>query len=91
MKKVKSFFGKVWRGIKKPFGFIKRKTEPAREFMKTGRAGGMIAELFLAVAFMFWIFDGMTNNKLPWLVMFLVTTIILLLSVGLLNLILKII
>ena len=91
MKKVKSFFGKLWRGIKKPFGFIKRKTEPAREFMKTGRAGGMIAELFLAVAFMFWIFDGMTNNKLPWLVMFLVTTIILLLSVGLLNLILKII
>lgn len=90
MKKVKFFLGKVWRGIKKPFGFIKRKTEPAREFMKTGRACGMIAELFLAVAFMFWIFDGMTNNKLPWPVMFLVTTIILLLSIGLLNLLLKI-
>ena len=90
MKKVKSFFGKVWKGIKKPFGFVKRKTEPAREFMKKGRAGGMIAELILSIAFMFWLFDGLTNNKLPWLVMFLVTTIILLLSVELLNLVLKI-
>ena len=90
MKKVKSFFVKFWGGIKKPFGFIKRKTEPAREFLKAGRAGGMIAEFILAVAFMFWIFDGMTNNKLPWPVMIFITTIVLLLTVGLLNLILKI-
>ena len=90
MKKVKSFFAKFWGGIKKPFGFIKKKTEPAREFLKAGRAGGMIAELILAVAFMFWIFDGMTNNKLPWPVMIFITTIVLLLTIGLLNLILKI-
>ena len=48
---VKNFFKKVWSGIKKPFGFIKRKTEPAREFMRSGRKGGMILELILAALF----------------------------------------
>lgn len=62
---MKKFFGKVWCGIKKPFSFIKRKTAPAREFMKEGRPGGMILEAALGILFTGWVIGSMTYWKLP--------------------------
>lgn len=70
---IKNFFKKVWGGIKKPFAFIKRKTEPAREFMKKGRTGAIIMEVLLASQFFTWIISSYTYDKYPWLLMFIIT------------------
>ena len=65
---MKKFFKKVWGGIKKPFSFIKRKTAPARNFMKAGRPGGMIAEALTGILFTGWVVGESFNEKLPvWL------------------------
>jgi hypothetical protein len=58
--------------IKKPFSFIKRKTQPAREFMKSGRAGAMILELILASQFSWWILDSYTYNKFNAVLIFII-------------------
>ena len=58
---IKDFFKKVWGGIKKPFGFIKRKSEPAREFMKSGRTGAIIMEVLLASQCLTWIIRSYTD------------------------------
>lgn len=87
----KNIFKKIWGGIKKPFGFIKRKSEPAREFMKKGRAGGMILELTLASQFMIWMIDSYTNNKFPDAVVFFIGAAILALLTELTTLLLKLV
>ncbi|MBQ9608830.1 MAG: hypothetical protein IJV15_05205 [Lachnospiraceae bacterium] len=89
--KIKAFFKKIIGGIKKPFGFIKRKTEPAREFMRTGRAGGMIAELIVSALFMCWIIDSGTYGKVPLVINYILTVVLLALSAEVLNLVLKIV
>ena len=87
----KNIFKKIWGGIKKPFGFIKRKTQPAREFMKSGRAGGMILELILASQFLWWITDSYTYNKYNAVIIFLVGMAILVISTELITLLFKLI
>lgn len=62
---MKKFFKKLWSGIKKPFGFIKRKTAPARDFMKAGRPGGMILEVALGILFTGWVIGSATYWKTP--------------------------
>lgn len=62
---MKKFFKKIGRVISKPFRFIKRKTEPARKFMKEGRPGGMIAEAALGIIFTGWVIGSMVYEKLP--------------------------
>ena len=70
---IGNFFKKVWSGIKKPFGFIKRKSEPAREFMKSGRTGAIIMEVLLASQFFTWIISSYTYDKYPWILMFIIS------------------
>ena len=62
---MKKFFRKVWAGIKKPFSFIKRKTKPAREFMKAGRPGGMIMNAAVGILFTSWAIGEFSYGKLP--------------------------
>lgn len=50
--------GKLKRLISKPVEYIKRKTKAPGEFMKAGRAGGMIALAILSTRFIFWIVKG---------------------------------
>ena len=42
---------RIWKQIKRPFGFIKRKTEKPRGSLRAGRAGAMILEMVLAGQF----------------------------------------
>ena len=88
---VKNFFKKVWSGIKKPFGFIKRKTEPAREFMRSGRKGGMILELILAALFGTWILYETAFGKIPYILCFLILAAIIFIGINLVTLALKIV
>lgn len=74
--KKKNIFKKIWGSIKKPFAFIKRKTEPAREFMKSGRAGAMILELILATQFLWWIADSYTYNKYNAVLIFIISAVL---------------
>ena len=73
VKAKKNIFKRIWGGIKKPFGFIKRKSEPAREFMKSGRAGAMILEFILASQFCWWIIDSYTYNKFNAILIFIIS------------------
>ena len=73
VKAKKNIFKRIRGGIKKPFGFIKRKSEPAREFMKSGRAGAMILELVLASQFCWWIIDSYTYNKFNAILIFIIS------------------
>ena len=86
---MKALLRKVWGGIKKPFGFIKRKTAPAREFMKQGRAGGMIAEMVMATLLNGWMIVSYTYNKYPAVLCCLVMAVLLVLFAEVLNLVLK--
>ena len=88
---IKRFFKKVWGGIKKPFGFIKRKSEPAREFMKKGRTGAIIMELLLASQFFTWIISSYTNDQYPWILMFIITCVMWVIITELTSLIIKLI
>ncbi|MBQ7275478.1 MAG: hypothetical protein IJR15_08480 [Clostridiales bacterium] len=85
----KNIFKKIWSGIKKPFGFIKRKSKPAREFMKSGRAGGMILELLLASQFCWWIIDSYTYNKYNAVLIFFISMAFVAIITELCTLILK--
>ncbi len=88
---IKNFFRKVWGGIKKPFGFIKRKSEPAREFMKKGRTGAIILELLLASQFFTWIISSYTYDKYPWILMFIITCLFWVIIAELSSLVVKLI
>ena len=87
----KNIIKKIWGGIKKPFGFIKRKSAPAREFMKKGRAGGMILELILGSQFMIWMIDSYTNNKIPDAAIFFIGAAFLALCTELTTLLFKLV
>lgn len=88
---IKNFFKKVWGSIKKPFGFIKRKSEPAREFMKKGRTGAIILELLLASQFFTWIISSYTYDKYPWILMFIITCLLWVIIAELSSLVVKLI
>ncbi len=88
---IKNFFRKVWGSIKKPFGFIKRKSEPAREFMKKGRTGAIILELLLASQFFTWIISSYTYDKYPWILMFIITCLFWVIIAELSSLVVKLI
>jgi|GEM_PF-31167 hypothetical protein len=66
--------------------FVKRKTAPAREFMREGRVGGMIAEMSLAALLNGWILSSMFFHKLPGFLCCLIAAIVLVLSAELLSL-----
>ena len=88
---MKKFFKKIWGGIKKPFSFIKRKTAPARAFMKSGRPGGMILELALGVFFYGWAVRSMLYEKIPMWASYLIVAVLFLLIAELGSLLLKLI
>ena len=90
-KEKKNIFKKIWGGIKKPFGFIKRKTEPAREFMKKGRTGAIILELLLASQFFTWIISSYTYDKYPWILMFIITCLLVVITAELFALLIKLV
>ena len=81
---------KIKKQLKRPFEFIKRKTEKSREFMKAGRAGAMIAELLLSAQFYYWIVDEFTLKKLPPVLGILIAMIIPVLISELINLAIRI-
>ena len=71
--------------------FIKRKTTPAKEFMRAGIPGGMIA-LTLLVSLMNAEFIGdYVFNKIPWIICSLITSVIFVAVAELINLVLKLI
>ena len=65
---MKKFF-KILNLIKKPFvfifNFIKNKSQKPREFLRTGRPGGIIACHLVATQFFTWLFYEMAINKIP--------------------------
>ena len=71
--------------------FIKRKTAPAAEFMREGRAGGMIAVTILATLMNTWFMQSFTFNKIPWMAACFITALIIVVISELLNLILKLV
>ncbi|MBO4678832.1 MAG: hypothetical protein J5626_04105 [Lachnospiraceae bacterium] len=87
---MKKFFGKIWGGIKKPFAFIKRKSEPAREFMKEGRPGGMIAEMLAATLMCGWLPGSYVYHKIPWGLSAVIMAALLVLAAEVINLALKV-
>ncbi|MCR5593085.1 MAG: hypothetical protein K6F79_04995 [Saccharofermentans sp.] len=88
---IKNFFKKVWGGIKKPFGFIKRKSEPAREFMKSGRTGAIIMEVLLASQCLTWIISSYTYDKYPWILMFIISCAMWVIIAELMSLLIKLV
>ncbi len=91
---MKKFF-KLLNLIKKPFicifNFIKKISEKPREFLRTGRPGGIIACHLVATQFFTWLFYEMAINKIPRVITFILTGVFLFLFVELSNLIVKII
>ncbi len=71
---MKKFFKKIWGGIKKPFSFIKRKTAPARTFMKSGRPGGMILEAVVGILFTAWAIGTFLYERTPVWANYLIMT-----------------
>lgn len=68
--------------------FVKRKTAPAREFMRAGRAGGMTAVIGLAALMNGWLIDKLTVHILPWILCVLIVAAALVLFAELLKLVL---
>ena len=77
---------KIKKQLKRPFEFIKRKTEKSREFMTKGRAGGMILTFLLSVQFFCWIIDEMAINTLPTVIVVLITMALVAVIAELINL-----
>lgn len=71
---MKRFFKKIWGGIKKPFSFIKRKTAPARTFMKSGRPGGMMLEAVVGILFTAWAVGTFLYERTPVWANYLIMT-----------------
>ncbi|MCR5501919.1 MAG: alpha/beta hydrolase [Lachnospiraceae bacterium] len=65
--------------LKKPFVFIKEKTERQRTFLREGAPGGMIAELVLGTQFFIWIVDEMTLGRIPIVVVTIIAAALLVL------------
>lgn len=82
---------KIIEVIKRPFNFIKKKTEPSREFLKKGRLLGMIFEIILASQFTYLEAADLLADKLPSFVCFLITPVVLTCCAELINLAVKIV
>ena len=77
-------------GIFKRFGaFIKRKTEPARDFMRAGIPGGMIAVAFLATLMNSTVISDYTFDKIPWIASCINFSLLFVAVAELINLIMK--
>lgn len=72
-------------------GFFKRKTAPAREFMRIGRPAAMIAEVILGAFFSTWIIEGYTFSRIPTAICYLIAAVIIVVASEILNLVLKIV
>ncbi len=77
--------------VSKVIDFIKRKTAPAREFMRSGRPVAMIAEILLGAYFFSWIVEGYTYGRIPAVLCYLIGTALIALASEVLNLALKIV
>lgn len=86
-----NIFKKIWRGIKKPFGLIKRKTAPAREFMGKGRFLAMILETVLAAQFWASTLEEVMLKKVPYVLCLLIMAALWALVAEALNLVIKLI
>ncbi|MCR5327291.1 MAG: hypothetical protein K6E12_00345 [Saccharofermentans sp.] len=84
-----NFFKKIWKGIKKPFGFIKRKTAPAMEFLGKGRFLAMILETVLAAQFWASTLEEQSLGKIPYVLCLLIMAAFWALFAELLNLVIK--
>ncbi len=73
---MKKFFKKIGGGIKKPFSFVKRKTAPARAFMKAGRPGGMIACAIVGILFTGWAIGSFLYERIPVWADYLIMTVL---------------
>lgn len=82
---------RIWKQIKRPFGFIKRKTEKPRESLRAGRAGAMILEMVLAGQF--WAFGPYETllDKVPFVVCIVIAALIWTIFAELFNLVVKLI
>ena len=89
--KKEKLIKRIWKQIKRPFGFIKRKTEKPREFMRKGRAGAMILEMVLAGQF--WAFGPYETllDKVPFAICIIIMALIWAVFAELLNLVIKLI
>ena len=91
---MKKFF-KIVNLIKKPFvfifNFIKNITENPRDFLRTGRPGGITACLLLATQFFNRLFSSIFLEKIPLVINFILTGICIFIFVELLSLIVRII
>ncbi|MBO4456891.1 MAG: hypothetical protein J5802_04160 [Butyrivibrio sp.] len=83
--KKENIFKRICGGIKKPFSFVWKKTDKQREFIRAGRAGGMIADTILGAQF----FCKSTLEGLPVIWAFLLSVIIVAAVSELLNLVVK--
>ena len=83
------FFGRIKNAVIKPFVFIRNKTGPARDLMRSGRAGGMILEMALAVLMSSWVVNGYTYDKMPYVICIMVTADILVILAELIALVFK--
>ncbi len=77
--------------ISRAIGFVKRKTAPAREFMKSGRTAAMIAETVLGTFFIVWMLEGYTYGRVPAGLCFLVGAALIAAASEILNLVLKLV
>ena len=82
---------RIFKGILRPFKFIKRKTEPARDFLRKGRSGAMVLEIILAGQFFAEVFREMVLQKIPFVLCLLISTALLAAIAELLNLVVKLI
>ena len=82
---------KIINGIKKPFKFIKKKTEPAREFLNKGGMLGMIFEIVLATQFTFKEVISLTSYKFHPVLCMLITSVIWICCAELISLAVKIV
>lgn len=87
----KSRKNKITRIISKVIDFFKRKTAPAREFMRIGRPAAMIAEVILGAFFSTWIIEGYTLSRIPTAICYLIAAVIIVVASEILNLVLKIV
>ena len=81
--------GRIKKTVSKLISFIKRKTEPAREFLRAGIPGGMIAVTFLATVMNTYIIQDYTYDKIPWIAGGLVTSVLFVTVAELVNLVMK--
>lgn len=85
--RVKSLFS----AVKKPFAWISRKTEPARQFMAQGRAGAMILETAIGVQFFGALVYELFTGNVPAVLCFLIAAALFVVMAELLRLVFSVV